>query len=280
MTTIHLAYGGFSGTIKRALQEEPAPSMLVSFVYWSEFNRMGEVKLREWVLDSGAYTAFMSGKPIVLQDYIDFCKRVRDSDNPPTEIFGLDVRTTREPRRHPCRAQQHAHAARAGPGLDEMPGLGPVDVDAIAFGGSRGGTYIEGIVSKRFRGLDLVLYKLGDLRELPIGQHIGLDCFHQGIHIVEPRIDHERFQKAAILGHFHCDLQQEAIASRGWNLEGLVFFHSVSIGENLQVREVELAVESADASLGHDAQHERMHLRTRTIDFIEEEDRQCVAVLE
>lgn len=45
----------------------------------------------EWFLDSGAYTAWNLGKPVVLADYIAFCKQRMASARPPREIAALDV---------------------------------------------------------------------------------------------------------------------------------------------------------------------------------------------
>lgn len=68
------------------------PALLVSYVYLQPFlkNRQ-RFHIRDWVLDSGAFSAFNSGTEIVLQDYIDTCKRLRDEHQDLTEVFALDV---------------------------------------------------------------------------------------------------------------------------------------------------------------------------------------------
>jgi len=70
--------------------EEPA--VLVSYFYLSGFlkhrHRMG---FRDWVMDSGAYSAANSGVTIDLQEYIDTCARLLEEDPKLTEVFGLDV---------------------------------------------------------------------------------------------------------------------------------------------------------------------------------------------
>jgi hypothetical protein len=69
-----------------------SPALLVSYVIIDDvLKEMPNLVFRDWVLDSGAYSAFTLGKEIRLQDYIDFCKRMRGIDRPPTEVFALDV---------------------------------------------------------------------------------------------------------------------------------------------------------------------------------------------
>ena len=75
------------------------PAWLVSYAYFDELESLEAVcvergcqlPIRNWVLDSGAFTAMNSGKVIRLQDYIDFCKKVKDKYQNLTEIFALDV---------------------------------------------------------------------------------------------------------------------------------------------------------------------------------------------
>ena len=74
------------------LPEELAPSLLLSYHYYkgcSEIIR--EYVHRDWVLDSGAFSAKNSGVEIDLDAYIDFCKEVLAGPDPPAEIFALDV---------------------------------------------------------------------------------------------------------------------------------------------------------------------------------------------
>jgi hypothetical protein len=68
------------------------PALLVSYVYLKPFLAdRHRYHYRDWVLDSGAFSANNSGTEIRLQDYIDTCKRLRDQDTTPTEVFSLDV---------------------------------------------------------------------------------------------------------------------------------------------------------------------------------------------
>jgi hypothetical protein len=51
----------------------------------------GGYHYRDWVMDSGAFSAHNSGKEIRLQDYIDKCKQMVAEDPTLTEVFALDV---------------------------------------------------------------------------------------------------------------------------------------------------------------------------------------------
>jgi hypothetical protein len=64
----------------------------VSYYYLKPFLKaQANYKYRDWVLDSGAFSAHNSGATINLQEYIDCCKRLKESDPTLTEIFALDV---------------------------------------------------------------------------------------------------------------------------------------------------------------------------------------------
>lgn len=92
MTTIYLAVGASANQMRSALQREPAPAMLCSYLYYHVLKKLfGEALYREWVLDSGAFSAFEVGKVIDLGEYIDFCHKALASDHPPSEIYALDV---------------------------------------------------------------------------------------------------------------------------------------------------------------------------------------------
>lgn len=94
MTTVYLALGGSLPPIALAMSSTPAPSVLCSYVVYPRFKPvlMGEVgTVREWVLDSGAYSAKHSGIEISIEQYIDFCHEMNASKRPPSAIFALDV---------------------------------------------------------------------------------------------------------------------------------------------------------------------------------------------
>jgi hypothetical protein len=73
-------------------KEALAPALLVSYVYLDGFLRnRDKYYYRDWVMDSGAFSAHNSGVTIRLQDYIDCCKRLLDEDETLSEVFALDV---------------------------------------------------------------------------------------------------------------------------------------------------------------------------------------------
>lgn len=68
------------------------PGLLVSFVYYSTFETSRErIRMRDWVLDSGAYSAKTLGVNVDLQQYIELCQRLLATDPMLTEVFALDV---------------------------------------------------------------------------------------------------------------------------------------------------------------------------------------------
>lgn len=75
-----------------ALPDTSLPGLLVSYYYLEAFEKNREkFRFRDWVMDSGAFSAWQSGVEIDLQKYIDCCKRIRDSDSSLVEVFALDV---------------------------------------------------------------------------------------------------------------------------------------------------------------------------------------------
>ena len=68
------------------------PALLVSYVYLAPFlKNRSRYAYRDWVLDSGAFSAHNSGTEIKLEDYINCCKELQASDPTLTEVFALDV---------------------------------------------------------------------------------------------------------------------------------------------------------------------------------------------
>lgn len=68
------------------------PALLVSYYYLEPFQKnRSRYHFRDWVLDSGAFSAHNSGATIDLQAYIDCCKRLMQEDPLLTEIYSLDV---------------------------------------------------------------------------------------------------------------------------------------------------------------------------------------------
>jgi hypothetical protein len=105
--TVRLALSSTAGFVKKALQgpflegtsdaeaatwPQNRPGFLISYVYLSGWLANKHLYCyRDWVLDSGAFSAHVSGKEISLQKYIDVCKRLRDEDETLKEVFALDV---------------------------------------------------------------------------------------------------------------------------------------------------------------------------------------------
>jgi hypothetical protein len=79
--------------VDRTLEDQmSAPGLLVSYVYAAPFLKNRESYLyRDWVLDSGAFSAHNSGKVIQLSEYVDFCLKLLAEDPTLTEVFALDV---------------------------------------------------------------------------------------------------------------------------------------------------------------------------------------------
>ncbi len=83
-----------AGANQRNANFDLKPGLLASFVYLRSFQEkrtQGLYDMRDWVLDSGAFSAHSSGKPIKLQEYIDTCKHLLATDSLLAEVFALDV---------------------------------------------------------------------------------------------------------------------------------------------------------------------------------------------
>lgn len=69
-----------------------SPALLVSFYYLKDFQRnRRHYVFRDWVMDSGAFSAHNSGVEISLKDYIETCRRFLAEDRQLTEVYCLDV---------------------------------------------------------------------------------------------------------------------------------------------------------------------------------------------
>ena len=92
MTTVRLAVGGAPKRIRRALSGAACPALLISYVYLNNFHPiLPEVNYRDWMMDSGAFSAHNSGKAIDLEEYISACKDIKKQDSTLGEIIALDV---------------------------------------------------------------------------------------------------------------------------------------------------------------------------------------------
>jgi hypothetical protein len=94
MTDVRLAIGPGPTAADNAVAQPNMrkPALLVSYVYLKKFlKQQPRLNYRDWVMDSGAYSAQNSGRTINLQDYIDTCKKLLAADPTLTEVFALDV---------------------------------------------------------------------------------------------------------------------------------------------------------------------------------------------
>ncbi len=74
------------------MPDHSLPALLVSFWYLKQFmENRHRYAFRDWVMDSGAFSAHNSGAVIDLQEYIDCCKRLMAEDPTLVEIYSLDV---------------------------------------------------------------------------------------------------------------------------------------------------------------------------------------------
>ncbi len=98
--TVRLAHGpgaqgdnvllGQRGVAK--LPDDSLPALLVSYFYIRPFMAKRErYGFRDWVLDSGAFSAANSGSVIDLQAYIEFAKEAIATDDKLSEVYALDV---------------------------------------------------------------------------------------------------------------------------------------------------------------------------------------------
>jgi len=91
--TVRLAHVGPPEAMKKAMADDlDAPALLCSFYYLKPFLRSkSKYHFRNWVMDSGAFSAHNSGKVIDLQEYIEKCLELMETDEKLVEIFALDV---------------------------------------------------------------------------------------------------------------------------------------------------------------------------------------------
>ncbi len=76
----------------KGLEPEKLPAILVSYVYIEQFiKKQQQYAYRDWMLDSGAFSAWNSGTEINLSEYIQFCKTIKAKDSSLSEIIALDV---------------------------------------------------------------------------------------------------------------------------------------------------------------------------------------------
>jgi GTP cyclohydrolase IA len=93
--SVRLAVGSLHERAPRtALQAttKRLPALLVSYAYLQPFlTNRHRYPYRDWVMDSGAFSAANSGRVIDLDEYIATCRHLMDTDPSLVEIFSLDV---------------------------------------------------------------------------------------------------------------------------------------------------------------------------------------------
>ena len=68
------------------------PALLVSYWYLDKFlENKHRYHYRDWVMDSGAFSAHNSGVEIKIEEYVECCKNLLASDPTLTEVYALDV---------------------------------------------------------------------------------------------------------------------------------------------------------------------------------------------
>jgi len=91
---IRLVHFAASAKQEAALAPNPlgVPGLLTSFVSLKSFlKHRDRYTFRDWVLDSGAYSAHTSGVVIDLAEYTATCKHLLKTDPTLSEVFALDV---------------------------------------------------------------------------------------------------------------------------------------------------------------------------------------------
>lgn len=94
MTVVRLALGGPKTVLRTSFQAlESPPALLVAYPYLDLLDRHREhgMPLRNWSMDSGAFSVANSGQVIELSRYIDECAMRLESDSSLVEVFALDV---------------------------------------------------------------------------------------------------------------------------------------------------------------------------------------------
>jgi hypothetical protein len=76
----------------KQLTAEQAPGLLISYFYLKSFlKNQHNYIYRDWVLDSGAFSAFNSGQEIDLEEFIDKSLELLAIDPTLSEVYSLDV---------------------------------------------------------------------------------------------------------------------------------------------------------------------------------------------
>lgn len=84
-------------------ERQKKPSVLGSYAYFKGFYKtLQKIDVRNWVFDSGAFTAFNTGKKVDLDKYIELCLQLKNDDKNLGDIFTLDVVPTNKQNVEKC----------------------------------------------------------------------------------------------------------------------------------------------------------------------------------
>jgi hypothetical protein len=92
--TVRLAVGSMHERAHRTAlaPAKRLPALLISYAYLKPFlKNRHRYHFRDWVMDSGAFSAANSGTVIELADYVKVCHELMKTDPTLVEIFALDV---------------------------------------------------------------------------------------------------------------------------------------------------------------------------------------------
>jgi hypothetical protein len=89
---VRLAIGGQVEALIAGLQGEPAPAVLASYHYLRTWLQVQpKAKVRNWAMDSGAFSVDRSGATIDLRAYTETARELLASDASLVDVFALDV---------------------------------------------------------------------------------------------------------------------------------------------------------------------------------------------
>jgi hypothetical protein len=97
VTILRLAQAVFTPVLGQAVSHcysSGMPSLLIAYPFVKMFKKHRKkvnYRYRDWMLDSGAFSAYNSGKVIDLHEYIDACHQLKEEDEKLKDIIALDV---------------------------------------------------------------------------------------------------------------------------------------------------------------------------------------------
>lgn len=92
--TVYLAHVPLAGPQETLdiIDHDRAPPLLISYAFQRDWEKVrARTRCREWVLDSGAFTALSQGKPVDLTAFIEYARATQAADQRLRAVFALDV---------------------------------------------------------------------------------------------------------------------------------------------------------------------------------------------